>query len=77
MNQREKILAALFGLVILFWWGKPVYDRWFVEHMFMFAPAVAGVARWLQSFREFPPRQKAASFSLDKAMEKLSTPGPN
>lgn len=31
MNQREKILAAAFGLAIVFLFGKPVFDGWFVE----------------------------------------------
>jgi hypothetical protein len=31
MNQREKIWAAIFGLVILYWFGKPVFESWFVE----------------------------------------------
>ena len=38
--------------------------------------AVALVAEWLQSFKEFPPRQKPASFNLDEVMRKLSTPNP-
>jgi len=45
------------------------YDRWFADHMFMFAPAVAYVGQWLQSFKEFPPRQKPGSFNLDRVME--------
>jgi arylsulfatase A-like enzyme len=45
------------------------YERWFVEHMFMIAPASAYVAQWLQSFKEFPPRQKPGSFNLDRVME--------
>lgn len=45
------------------------YDRWFAEHMFLFAPAGAYVGQWLQSFREFPPRQKPGSFNLDRVME--------
>jgi arylsulfatase A-like enzyme len=49
------------------------YQRWFLEHMFMMAPASAGVARWLQSFKEFPPRQKPGSFSLDKVMAALTS----
>ena len=48
------------------------YDRWFVEHMFAFAPAGAYVAQWLQSFREFPPRQKPGSFNLDRVMEAVT-----
>lgn len=31
MNQREKKLALLFGLVIIYWFGKPMYVRWFVD----------------------------------------------
>ena len=33
-------------------------------------PAI--VAQWLQSFKEFPIRQKPASFNLDEVMRKLS-----
>ncbi len=50
------------------------YQRWFVEHMFMIAPAAAGVSKWLQSFREFPPRQKPGSFNLERVMEAVSAP---
>jgi arylsulfatase len=49
------------------------YDRWFAEHMFAFAPAGAFVGQWLQSFREFPPRQKPGSFNLDNVMESLTS----
>jgi len=48
------------------------YDRWYVEHMFAFAPAAAYVGQWIQSFREFPPRQKPGSFNLDRVMEKVT-----
>jgi arylsulfatase len=48
------------------------YQRWWAEHMFVLAPAAAFVARWLQSFREFPPRQKPGSFSLDRVMEAVT-----
>lgn len=47
------------------------YERWFLEHMFLIAPAGAYVGQWLQSFKEFPPRQKPGSFSLDRVMEKV------
>ncbi|HOC41571.1 MAG TPA: arylsulfatase [Thermoanaerobaculales bacterium] len=45
------------------------YQRWYMEHMFAIAPAGAYVGAWLQSFREFPPRQKPGSFTLERAME--------
>ena len=48
------------------------YTRWYMEHMFAFAPAGAYVGHWLQSFREFPPRQKPGSFNLDRVMEAVT-----
>ena len=45
------------------------YGRWYAEHMFAFAPAGAYVGQWLQSFKDFPPRQKPGSFNLDRVME--------
>jgi arylsulfatase len=47
------------------------YQRWYMEHMFAIAPAGAYVGRWLQSFKEFPPRQKPGSFNLDRVMESV------
>lgn len=48
------------------------YNQWWVDHMFMFAPSAAYVGQWLQSFKEFPPRQKPGSFSLDRVMEAVT-----
>ncbi|MRR29622.1 arylsulfatase, partial [bacterium] len=48
------------------------YQRWWVEHMFAFAPAGGYVGQWLQSFREFPPRQKPGSFNLERVMEAVT-----
>ncbi len=48
------------------------YNRWWVDHMFVFAPAGAYVGRWMQSFRDFPPRQKPGSFNLDNVMEAIT-----
>jgi arylsulfatase len=45
------------------------YQRWYMERMFAIAPAGAYVGRWLQSFKEFPPRQKPGSFNLERVME--------
>ena len=50
------------------------YGRWRAERMFAFAPAAAYVSRWLQSFREYPPRQKPGSFSLDRVLEAVTKP---
>lgn len=53
------------------------YQRWYMERMFMIAPAGAFVGKWLQSFREFPPRQKPGSFNLDRVMEAVTNPKQN
>jgi arylsulfatase len=53
------------------------YQRWYLEHMFMIAPAGAYVGQWLQSFKEFPPRQKPGSFNLDRVMEALTSNAGN
>ncbi|MGB2817365.1 MAG: arylsulfatase [Burkholderiaceae bacterium] len=50
------------------------YQRWYMERMFLIAPAGAFVGQWLQSFREFPPRQKPGSFNLDRVMEAVTKP---
>ncbi len=49
------------------------YDHWYVDHVFVLAPAGAYIANWMQSFREFPPRQKPGSFNLNRIMESINT----
>jgi arylsulfatase len=51
--------------------GHPL---WASERMFVLAPGGAFVGQWLQSFREFPPRMKPGSFSLDRVMEAMTAP---
>ena len=53
------------------------YQRWYAERMFAIAPAAAYVAQWLQSFKEFPPRQKPGSFNLDRVMQSVTEDQPN
>ena len=48
------------------------YQRWYMDRMFMIAPAGGYVGQWLQSFREFPPRQKPGSFNLERVMEAVT-----
>ncbi len=48
------------------------YDRWMVDRAFMLVPAQAIVGQWLQTFKEYPIRQKPASFNLDAVMQQLS-----
>ena len=37
--------------------------------------AKAIVGEFLKTFKEFPPRQKAASVTIDQAMEKMESVG--
>ncbi|MBS1108382.1 MAG: Sulfatase, partial [Anaeromyxobacteraceae bacterium] len=48
------------------------YGRWRIDRIYTLAPAMAYVGGWLQSFQEFPPRQKPGSFNLSQVMEKLT-----
>ena len=50
------------------------YTKFFIDHMFVMVPAQAYVAKFLQTFQEFPPRQKPASFTIDQVIEKMAPP---
>ncbi|MGW8195045.1 MAG: sulfatase-like hydrolase/transferase, partial [Desulforhopalus sp.] len=50
------------------------YFDWLLDRAYLLVPAQAYIANFLKTFQEFPPRQEAASFSLDKVMSKLSGP---
>jgi arylsulfatase A-like enzyme len=47
------------------------YDDWFLDRPYLLIPAQDYVAQFLMTFQKYPPRQKAASFSLDQVMEQL------
>ncbi|NOR43250.1 MAG: sulfatase-like hydrolase/transferase [Gammaproteobacteria bacterium] len=49
------------------------YYDWLLDRAYLLVPAQAYVGDFLATFKEYPPRQKPASFSLDKVMEKLTT----
>jgi arylsulfatase len=49
------------------------YPQWRIDRAFLIAPAGAYVAQWLQSFKEFPPRQKPGSFNLERVMEAVTS----
>jgi len=51
--------------------GSAYYERWAMEHAFMVLPAVEKVAKYLATYKEFPPRQRPASFSIDQITDKL------
>ena len=47
------------------------YYDWMIDHAYLLYGAQALVAQQIQSFKEFPPRQKPASFNLDRVLETL------
>jgi arylsulfatase A-like enzyme len=48
------------------------YYDWLLDRAYLLVPAQSYVGKFLSTFKDYPPRQKAASFSLDKVMEQLS-----
>jgi arylsulfatase A-like enzyme len=48
------------------------YDKWYIERVFLFAPAIAIVGQQLATFQQFPPRQPPGSFSVGEALKKLT-----
>jgi arylsulfatase A-like enzyme len=48
------------------------YWQWMIERVFLLIYGQAIATRFLDTFREFPPRQKAASFTIDQAVESLN-----
>jgi len=51
------------------------YFDWLIDRAFSIYAAQAIVAQFMKTFEAFPPRQKAASFTIDDAMRKLQTTG--
>ena len=51
------------------------YYDWYLDHAFVLVPAQAGVQKFMATFKDFPPRQKAASFTIEQAGEQLKKPG--
>jgi arylsulfatase len=47
------------------------YYDWLLDRAYLLVPAQAYVGQFLSTFKDYPPRQKPASFSLDKVLEKL------
>lgn len=48
------------------------YYDWLIDRVYLLVPAQVYVGKFLETFKDYPPRQEAASFSLDKVMRKLS-----
>jgi arylsulfatase A-like enzyme len=51
------------------------YYDWLIDHAFLLVPAQAYVGQFLMTFKEYPQRQKAASFNMDEVMRNLGESG--
>jgi arylsulfatase len=51
------------------------YWDWVLNHVYLFIPVQTVVGNFLATFAEYPPRQKAASFTIDQVLEKLQRQG--
>jgi arylsulfatase A-like enzyme len=49
------------------------YYDWFIDNDYIALAATAVMTQFLATFKEFPPRQRAASFTIDQAMAKLES----
>jgi arylsulfatase len=47
------------------------YYDWLLDHAFLLVPAQDYVGQFLASFKQYPQRQKAASFNMDEVMSQL------
>jgi arylsulfatase A-like enzyme len=47
------------------------YYDWLLDHVFLLVPAQDYVGQFLTTFRDYPQRQKAASFNMDEVMKTL------
>jgi arylsulfatase len=55
----------------------PMYFRWAADKLWIYQPMQAFVGRFLQSFQEFPQRQKSASFNVGEIMERMQSSAPS
>jgi arylsulfatase len=51
------------------------YWDWYLDHAFLLVPAQQYVGNFLATFKDFPARQKAASFTIDQVLETLQKSG--
>ncbi|NWK56965.1 arylsulfatase [Verrucomicrobiaceae bacterium N1E253] len=48
------------------------YYDWMMDRIFLLVPAQQYVGKFLGTFKEYPPRMKPASFSIDQVMQKMT-----
>ena len=51
------------------------YYDWLLDHAYLLVPAQAYVGNFLMTFKDYPPRQKAAAFNMDEVLKNLQESG--
>ena len=52
---------------------KNTYWDFVIDHLFMLVPAQMYVMKEMESFRDFPPRQKPPSFDFEQVLAMLQS----
>jgi len=50
------------------------YYDWFLDHDYIALASQSIATAFVETFKEFPPRQRAASFTIDQGLEKMAEP---
>lgn len=53
------------------WDASANWEAWFMKHAYLVLPSAEKVGAYLATYRDFPPRQRPASFSIDQVIDKL------
>lgn len=53
--------------------GSAYYEKWMMDHAFLALPSAEKVGAYLATYKQFPPRQKPASFNVSEFTEALKT----
>lgn len=48
-----------------------MYARFMADQLWLFVPMQEVVGKWISTYREFPPRQATASFTIDRVMKQM------
>ena len=68
MDPYEEVIANMDHM--------PLYFRWAADKLWIYQPLQVFVGRFLQSFKEFPPRQESASFNVDQVLDQMKSTAP-
>ena len=52
-----------------------MYDRWYGDKLWVMVPAQAVVGQFLQTFKDFPQRQKSATANIQRVLEEMQSQG--